>query len=277
MPAPNKGIVIVDFHTHTSESDGRLSPEALIAKVRGAGIDYFSITDHDTTAAYERHPEEFVPIAGRVIVGIEVSTHLAGRDVHLLAYGIPLGPSPLRDAIGDRETARWRRIENIIALLTAANVPLSTDDVRRETVGRIVNRKHVAEALVHAGHARDVVDAFDRYLGAGAVAYVPSTRLDPRDAIRAIRESGGVAVLAHPSRAGAAMLIEDLKRAGLAGLEVFYGAHEPHETERYRQTARELGLLMTAGSDFHEPTENRPAPGCDVEATDIEPFLKAVL
>ena len=269
--------MIVDFHTHTNESDGKLTPEALIDTTRRSGIDYISITDHDTIAAYERHPAAFAPIAGRVIVGMEVSTHDNGRDVHLLAYKIPLGPSPLRDAIGDREAQRWRRVERIVALLNAAGVTITVGDVGRQTAGKIVNRKHVADALVDGGRARNVADAFDRYLGAGAVAYVPSTALDPKRAIRAIRESGGVAVLAHPSRAGAAMMIEELARAGLQGLEALYAAHDSHEIDRYRKIALDLGLLVTAGSDFHEPTEKRPAPGCDVETRDIESFLAAVL
>jgi predicted metal-dependent phosphoesterase TrpH len=268
--------MIVDFHTHTTESDGLLSPEALVATIRRAGIDYFSVTDHDTTAAYEQHTDAFAPIARRVIVGMEISTHWDGKDVHLLAYGIPAGPSPLRALIGDREALRWRRVDTILAALNVLGVALSHDAVRRHTGGRIVSRAHVARALVEGKYARDTRDAFERFLGVGAPAYVPSTWLTPRDAIRGVRESAGVAVLAHPSRAGAATLVEELASFGLGGLEVFYGDHTPAEVEHYKQVAAHFRLVMTAGSDFHEPIAQRPAPGCDVEEEDIEAFLKLV-
>lgn len=269
--------MVVDFHTHTTESDGVLSPEALVESARRAGIDYLSVTDHDTTAAFERDPSPFAPIAGRVIVGMEVSTHSAGRDIHVLAYRVPLGGCPLREAIGDREASRWRRIRQITEALGRCGIQISDDDVRRQARGRIANRAHVARALVERSAARDVPDAFARYLGVGAPAYVPSTSLTPSAAIRAIRESGAIPVLAHPSRADAAREIPALAAAGLAGLEVYYAGHDPNETEHYRKLAREFGLVMSAGSDFHEPTQDRLAPGCDVDRSEIAPFLELIL
>ena len=269
--------MIVDFHLHTTESDGRLSPSELFDAVSAAGLDYFSVTDHDTTAAYLRYPDALAPLRRRLVIGMEVSTHVAGRDIHVLAYNVPLGDSPLRSLLGDRSSARRMRAAAILQRLHDQRIQLDPADVANEARGQSVGRAHIARALVARGFARDVDDAFERYLAAGASAYVPLTKLTPAAAVEAIRESGGVAAIAHPSRARADDLIEDLARCGMQAIEVFYPSHLPHDVARYRALASSLGLAMTAGSDFHEPTEGRPRPGCIVDDADIEPFLKLVL
>ena len=268
--------VLVDFHTHTTESDGHLSPEALTALFRTTGLDYVSVTDHDTLAAYERFPAAFAPLATRLIRGVEVSTHLDGRDVHMLAYNVPLGESPLREAIGDREALRRERAQRILDKLAQAGIALQTEDLAAQARGRMIGRAHIARAMVARGFARDTDDAFARYLGRAGAAYVPLTSLTPFAGIAAIRQSGAVAVLAHPSRGAAVELLPQLAQAGLQGLEVFYRTHEPHDIAYYKEAARAHGLVMTAGSDFHGPTPERPRPGMDVEPEDIEPFLRLI-
>jgi len=268
--------MIVDFHMHTTESDGVLSPRSLVDLVRMTGIDFVSITDHDTMSAYERQPEAFAAVERRLVRGLEVSSRSDGRDVHLLAYGVPLGSSPLRELIGDRSAARRHRAAQIIEKLNRLGIDIADHDVRRHAGGEMLSRAHVARALIKKGVVRDVDEAFERYLGRGAAAFVPIAAPSSPAVIAAIRESGGIAVLAHPSRGGAAASIDDLVEAGLQGLEVFYRAHDRNEVYHYRNIARDLKLVMTAGSDFHEPSERSPAPGCDVEEEDIEPFLKHV-
>lgn len=155
-------------------------------------------------------------------------------------------------------------------------MPVSTDDALGPESGRSVGRRHIATSLVRGGAVPDVQAAFDRYLGLGAPAYVPAAHVDTSVAIRAVRDGGGVAVMAHPSRGRAAACAPPLAKQGLQGLEVFYAAHEPHDVARYRELAGAHGLVMTAGSDFHEPTAARPRPGVSVAADDIEPFFELV-
>ncbi len=268
--------MLVDFHLHTDESDGDLAPEALALMLRHTGLDRVSITDHDTLAAYERHAAAFVPLAARLLRGVEVSTRAGERDVHLLAYGVARGPSPLTELLRDRGRLRRERVERIVEGLRSAGVTLTADEIRGQTAGSIVGRRHIARAMVARGDARDINDAFDRYLAPGACAFVPPVSPSPAQAIQAIRDSGAIAVLAHPSRNNAFELLPELVRSGLQGLEVFYGAHDPHETAHYKDVARRLRLVMTAGSDFHGPTAARPRPGMDVAPADIDGFLRLV-
>lgn len=270
-------MMMVDLHTHTTESDGFLSAPALVALVQHAGIDYFSITDHDTLAAYDRHPAALATLGSRLIRGMEVSSHAGGHDVHILAYGVGLGETPLSRLVAHRAAARRDRVTRILEKLAAAGIRLSEDDVARHARGAMVGRSHVARALVEAGHATGTDDAFRRFVGRSGLAFTPIEAPAASTAIAAIRESGGVSVLAHPSRGSVAALLPDLISSGLQGLEVFYAAHDASEIERYRTFAENANLAMTAGSDFHGASDDRRAPGCEVEARDLDPFLRLVI
>ncbi|MDQ6768211.1 MAG: PHP domain-containing protein [Candidatus Eremiobacteraeota bacterium] len=263
----------VDFHLHTTESDGVLEPSALLRTIASVGMDYFSITDHDTLSVYEHHAELLRKFGRRVICGIEVSTNTGDREIHILGYGVRLGPSQLRDVLGDRTQARRLRAERVVEKLCRHGTRISMNDVLRQCTGNMIGRPHIARALVDLGAARDVNDAFDRYLGSGCVAYVPVTTLSPVRAIRAINESGGISVLAHPTRNKAEELVDELAREGLRGIEAYSPSHSAHDAERFRALARRHKLVMTAGTDFHVPTEATPYPGVEVDAGDLVGFL----
>jgi len=264
----------VDFHLHTTESDGKLSPVELMRAVAAAGLDRFSITDHDTFAVYERHPAVFEPLSSRMVTGVEVSANTGEREVHILGYGMQRDAPPMQDILCDRTAVRRGRAERIVELLRSAGVPLTMDDVRGQAGNGMIGRPHIARALVQAGVARDISDAFDRYIGVGCVGYLPSSELKPAQAIRAINASGGVSVLAHPTRNQVEELLDELVRDGLMGIEAYSPSHTPHDTERFRTRARELGLVITAGTDFHVPTEANPKPGVDVLADELAGFFE---
>jgi predicted metal-dependent phosphoesterase TrpH len=268
------GFVNVDFHLHTTESDGKLSPVELMRAVAAAGLDRFSVTDHDTFAVYERHAEFFAPLSSRMVTGVEVSTNTGEREVHILGYGVRCDAPSMQDILCDRTAVRRGRAERIVELLRSAGVSISMDDVRRQAGNGMIGRPHIARALVQVGAARDISDAFDRYIGVGCVAFLPSSTIRPAQAIRAINESGGVSVLAHPTRNQAEELLEELVRAGLMGIEAYSPSHTPHDAERFRMRARDLGLVLTAGTDFHAPTEANPKPGVDVPADELASFLE---
>lgn len=263
----------IDLHLHTNESDGVLSPAALTQAVAASGLDYFSVTDHDTVAMYERHGSLLEKFGKRVITGVEVSTNTGEREVHILAYGMPVHASALREILLDRTQIRRMRAERIVHKLADQGVPISMEDVDLQAQGRMIGRPHIARALIALGVVPDISQAFDRYLGSGCTAFEPSTQLKPADAIRAINESGGIPVLAHPTRNAAVELIDDLLKAGLRGIEAYSTSHTVHDAQRFRSLAHERGLVMTAGTDFHGPTEATPLPGVEVDRADLEGFL----
>jgi predicted metal-dependent phosphoesterase TrpH len=263
----------VDFHSHTNASDGTLTPIELVAAMRARGVVIFSITDHDTLRAYEG-----LEVAGaRIIPGIEINTTWRGNDVHVLGYGLPLGPSPLVATLEKNRHARLDRMRRMVAQLRGAGYDISEADVVAESgSGHAIGRPHVAKALVRAGLVGDVDTAFRRLLGSNGPGYVPSLHITPMEAIEVIARSGGVPVLAHPGRLKDETIIDDLVAAGLVGLEVFYATHSANQTAHYRSTANRLGLVMTAGSDFHDARWNGRQVGMDVDEDDVRAFLDLV-
>jgi predicted metal-dependent phosphoesterase TrpH len=266
--------MLVDFHSHTTESDGTLSPSELVAAMRSRGVEIFSISDHDTLGAYDRIEE--TPGLRRV-TGVEINTNYRGNEVHILGYGFPLGPTELRGVLETNRRERTARARRMVGALQASGCELSFEDVLEgggdETP---LGRPHVARALVRAGFASDIEGAFRNFLAPGKAGYVPFAHITPQGAIEAIARSGGVPVLAHPGRLKDVEIIDELSQAGLVGLEVFYPTHQPGQVAQFRAVAARLGLVMTGGSDFHDARWNGRTVGMDVERADIEPFLELV-
>jgi len=263
----------VDFHAHTRESDGTLTPAELVGKMRARGVHWCSITDHDTTRAYDGLDAPGL----RMIPGIEINTTWDGSEVHVLGYGIKTGPSPLADVIERNRAHRRNRIDTMVAGLSRAGYPLTVEQVLAESGGgHALGRPHVAKALVRNGLMPDVQSCFTELLSRGKPGYAPSLHITPREAVDVVRRSGGVAVLAHPGRLKDEAILDDLAEQGLAGLEVFYPTHSTQQVAHYRATARRLGLVMTAGSDFHDERWNVRGVGMDVDEADVRPFLDLV-
>lgn len=243
----------VDLHTHTTASDGSLRPSDLVKQAAAAGIDVLAVTDHDTLGGLEEAEQEAARSGVRVIAGLELSVLHDGRTLHFLCYGFDTESRALEQltAMADSRTARARCI---IDALAALGKPVEWTRVRENAAG-LIGRPHIAAALVEAGHARDIGDAFDRYLGEGRPAYRDSGRLDAPAAIRLIREAGGEAALAHPlsprSNLDLDRLLPALLAAGLTGIEVFHPEHDPTATGRLERLAAEEKLWWCGGSDFH--------------------------
>jgi 3',5'-nucleoside bisphosphate phosphatase len=265
--------LIVDFHSHTLESDGTLSPAELVGRMRARGVSWFSITDHDTTRAYDA-----LEAPGcRVIPGIEINTTWDGSDVHILGYGIATGPSPLAEVIERNRSHRRTRIDTMVDGLNRAGYPVTVEQVLAESNGgHALGRPHVAKALVRNGMIRDVQTAFNELLSHGKAGYAPSLHITPLEAIEVVRSSGGIPVLAHPGRLKDEAILDVLAGQGLAGLEVFYPTHSTQQTAHYREKAARFGLVMTAGSDFHDERWNTRGVGVDVDEADVRPFLDLV-
>lgn len=241
--------------------------------MRARGVSWFSITDHDTTRAYDA-----VDAPGQhVVPGIEINTTWNGSDVHILGYGIPTGPSPLADVLERNRSSRRARIDVMVGALNRAGYPITVDEVLAESGGgHALGRPHVAKALVRRGIVRDIDAAFRDLLSAGKPGYAPSHHITPLEAIEVVRASGGIPVLAHPGRLRDDGIVDALAERGLVGLEVFYPSHTTQQTAYFREKAARFGLVMTAGSDFHDERWNTRGVGMDVDEADVRPFLDLV-
>ena len=268
--------MLVDFHSHTLESDGTLTPVELTAAMRKRGVEIFSVTDHDTLGAYDA-------LAGAghhttLVTGVELNTTYRGNEVHVLGYGFPVDDPSILEAIANNRAERRRRSEKMAAQLRAGGYDLSFADVLAEagSDASALGRPHVARALIRKGYARDIDSAFRELLTPGKPGYVPQTYLRPQDAVALVARAGGVPVLAHPGRLKDESIVEELVDAGLAGIETFYPTHDANMTAHFRELARHYGLVMTAGSDFHDARYNARGVGMDVASEDIAPFLELV-
>jgi 3',5'-nucleoside bisphosphate phosphatase len=255
-------------------SDGTLTPQELSDFMGERGVEVFSISDHDTLGAYGA----FEPPAGaRVITGIEINTTWRKNEVHVLGYGVPLGPSPINELLEYNQEQRRLRAVTMVERLREAGYPLTIEDVIKESGGaHAMGRPHVAKALVRLGIVDSVDGAFREALVPGKPGYVPQIYTTPEHAIETIAAAGGFPVLAHPGRLKDRIIIEELVGHGLRGLEVFYPLHDAQDTREFRETAKRYGLVMTAGMDFHDIRYHTKGVGMEVDEADIAPFLDLV-
>ncbi|GGF85206.1 PHP-like protein [Paenibacillus albidus] len=246
-----------DLHTHTQASDGMQPPAENVRLAREKGLAAVAITDHDTVAGIAEALEAGRTYGITVVPGVEISTRAGGKDIHVLGYYIDPDDPLLRSRLADLRNTRNQRNEAILAKLRALGIEITLPRViaglgRELKPDESVGRPHIADELVRLGAAKDMRDAFDRYLAEGAAAFVSPPRITPEEAAKWINEAGGAAVLAHPGLYGDDGLVRDIvQRSGLAGMEVYHSDHGPAEEERYLAMAKEFGLAVTGGSDFH--------------------------
>ncbi|NOU95233.1 PHP domain-containing protein [Paenibacillus sp. LMG 31456] len=249
-------MLYADLHTHTTASDGTQPSSENVRLALKAGLAGIAITDHDTVAGIDEALAAGTQYDITVIPGVEISTVSEGQDIHVLGYWIdhtnPLllqRLSSLRDVREQRNMMMLERLNELGLQITMEDVLASLQASKKadETIGR----PHIADALLKKGYVASMAEAFERYLGKGAAAYVNPPRIEPLTAIEWIREAGGVPVLAHPGLYNLDKLIPQLTEVGLAGLEVYHSDHTPEQEKHYRAIAEQLGLIMTGGSDFH--------------------------
>ncbi len=251
----------IDLHTHSTASDGLHTPAELVRLAREAGLDLIGLVDHDTTGGLAEAQAAGARLGVTVIPGVEINTDLrGGGEAHVLGYYVSPDDPALAAALGALREARERRGERMVNRLRAAGLAISWERVR-ELAGGAVGRPHVARALIEAGYATDVPDAFARYLSRGQIGYIPRYKLAPEDAIRVIRAARGVPVLAHPSSIPdlEERVLPELVAAGLEGLECYYGQYDEATVARLLALAARFGLIATGGSDYHGPNMH-PTP-----------------
>lgn len=242
-----------DLHLHTTASDGRLKPEEIVRLAVRVGLDVIAITDHDSvdgivpalTAAHDLPHLTIIP-------GVEINTDVPGGEVHILGYFIDYTDQNLAAALQGLRNSRQGRASKMISKLSALGIDIEWDRVQELAQGGSLGRPHIAQALLERGYVNSVKEAFDRYIGRGGPAYVEREKVTPMEAVRLVANARGLPVLAHPADIGGLdALVPELKRAGLVGIEVYYGNYTPDVVDRLLKIAELYGLVPTGGTDYH--------------------------
>lgn len=261
----------IEMHCHTDHSDGILSVSALLDRAVEAGITHIAISDHDNVDAY---PEalEIAPDGLAVLPAVELSTTMDGRDVHMLGYFLDMGYEPLLDEMERCRSSRANRTKAIIERLEADGYPISVGCF--EEKGLALNRSNIARVLFEQGATSYVDEAFDTLIGRGKPYFEPRKDIDSLLALRLLLEAGGVPVIAHPAHYGVVDLIEPLHEQGLMGIECYHSEQSPAESEMLEAMARELGMIVTGGSDYHGDAMHPSVLGGNQPSeADIDVFL----
>ena len=241
-----------DLHSHTTCSDGILSPTDLVKKASDTGLSYLSITDHDTMEAHRLLNDEDIPAGLQIIPGIELSCTEGRREVHILGYYLDPQNEILMEYEETFRNDRKRRAEVIVNKLNGLKVGITMDDVMEKAGTGNIGRPHIAAALVDRGDVNDIQHAFDRYLDKGKPAFAARAMFSISEATQLIKQAGGVAVVAHPQRHFSnPRQFLTLIAAGIDGVEAYHPSHWPTTIDHYRSMAFQHELLVTGGSDFH--------------------------
>lgn len=241
----------VDLHLHTIASDGTLTPEQLVDYASSKGYRAIAVTDHDSWESIGAAAALGSRVGLEVIPGIELSTNLDEREIHVLGYFIDHNDRVFQAKIAQFKQARIERATRIVEKLSSMGVRVQLARVLEIAGGGSVGRPHVARALQELGYVGSVDEAFSRYIGAGCPAYVGKDFLTPGESFALIHEAGGLAFFAHPGIEGADELIDGFIAEGLDGIEVWHSKHSPVQARHYQELAARRKLLVSGGSDFH--------------------------
>lgn len=264
----------IDLHTHSDRSDGTDSPTELMQNAAAAGLDVIAITDHDSTEGWKEAGKAARKVGITLVHGIEISTKLDGKSVHLLGYEFDPANRPLVAELRNVLDGRNSRLPATLERLRAVGIDIEAKDVRKwSSNAAAMGRPHVADALVELGVVKNRDEAFERYLTPGKPAYVDRYAADLPAAIGLVKAAGGKAVLAHPwSRGSHRVLTRDrigsLVDAGLDGIEVDHNDHTAEDRAALRQIARDLGIVQTGSSDYHGTGKIGFDLGCHTTARD---------
>ncbi len=247
---------LIDLHTHSTASDGSLSPSELIDYAVQKRLAAVALTDHDTVSGLTEARDRALQRKIEFVPGLEISVKYDKGTMHILGYYIEWEMPFLDQALKELQEARKRRNPLMIKRLNELGVHITMDEVRDASGGGQIGRPHMAKVMVEKGYAKSIDDAFERYLKKNGPAYIEKSRLDMASAIDLIRKAGGVPVLAHPFTLNIdieslEIFIRRLKKLGLVGIEAYYSEHTTSQIDDYLDLARRYDLIVTGGSDFH--------------------------
>ncbi|HEV2294829.1 MAG TPA: PHP domain-containing protein [Tepidisphaeraceae bacterium] len=252
----------VELHCHSTASDGTLTPTEVVELATRSGLSAVALTDHDTVAGVSEAASAAKSAGIDFLPGIEISAdYPSPGTLHILGYGVDAQDPKLQRLTDELIAGRDNRNPRIVAKLNEMGVAVTMQEWEDEAKGSVLGRPHLAAILHRKGYVSSIKQAFDKYIGQGAPAYVDKERLTPREAIERIRASGGVPVLAHPVQlrtendAQLERVVKHLLDLGLVGLEVIHSDHDAQLVEKYTRLADRFGLIKTGGSDFHGSTK----------------------
>ncbi|WP_341706973.1 PHP domain-containing protein [Halopseudomonas sp.] len=256
--------MIVDLHMHSTASDGSLSPDVLMQRVKEAGVDLVALTDHDCIDGQEQAAATAKALGVRWVSGVEMSAQWFGNTLHILGYGFDLSAPAMVNALAAVREGRWSRAQQISDRLAGKRMPGAFDGavaVQQAAGGDVSQppgRPHFAEWMVQAGHVRDHGEAFRKWLGAGKLGDIRQHWPTLAEVVGQIRAAGGMAVIAHPwhynlTRSKLRALLREFAGAGGRGIEVVNGKQPVDQVAYLGKLAVEFGFLASCGSDFHNP------------------------
>lgn len=252
----------VDFHMHTTHSDGTYSPEELMRACRDKNLVCVSVTDHDTMSSFEVCESEAQKLGIELVSGIEISAVFEPGTMHILGYFLDPNHPELKTAIEDIQQVRRDRNLSMIRKLNEAGIDITLEEVLKEALGDVsadikqIGRPHFAKVLVKKKAVKSSQEAFQKYLGKGCAAYLDTQKLTPEEAVYLINRAGGIASIAHPKQMkmddnSLEKEIKKLADLGLGGLEVYNSCQDIEENAVYLKMAKRYNLVPTGGSDFH--------------------------
>ncbi|MDP6125368.1 MAG: PHP domain-containing protein [Candidatus Latescibacteria bacterium] len=243
---------MIDLHIHSTLSDGRDTPEGIVACVCRLGLKAFAITDHDSVKSLAMARKALPSSDGPILVsGVEISAFEGTSDIHVLGYHFDDKDHTFVEALAHLRDRRKARAQDIVAHLNQLGLNLTYSDVLTAANGAAVTRPHIAQALLKSGLVNSYGAAFRDYLANGRPACVPHQTISPKEAIQLIHNAGGVAILAHPGATGRDELIRSMVHSGLDGLEVWHPYHCQAMIRFYKRLAIKYSLKPTGGSDTH--------------------------
>ncbi len=266
-------MALVDLHLHTTNSDGTLTPSELVRLCASNGLRVISVSDHDSTEGLSEAREAAREFPGlELIPGVELSTDVPGAEVHLLGYFVDEEDAGFQRTLRGFREGRVDRARAMVERLNAMGLRISWDRVREIAGEASIGRPHIAQALVEAGYVRYSRDAFDRYIGRNGEAYVERPNVTPVDAVGILAANGALPVMAHPTYyddasqegddRGLRHALEELKEAGLVGMEVHYKDYSSDQVARLAALADRLDLIPCGGTDYHAlGNPGEPEPG----------------
>lgn len=249
---------MIDLHVHTTASDGQFSPSQIIQMAVDKGLSRIAITDHDTAAGLEEAKAAAQELKINFVAGTELNISFPTGEFHLLGLGFTNISPSLNEIFEDLVKSRQKRNENIISKMQKDGVQISLEEVQKDYPDTILGRPHFAAELVKKKVVKNRQMAFDKYLAKGRPWYVDRVGANLDQAIVAIKESGGLPVVAHPmslylSWGKLPETLQNFYERGVAGIEAYHPGARMTECLRLEELARKIGLLVTAGSDFHGP------------------------
>ena len=240
----------IDLHMHSNLSDGAYEPTELVRKAYNAGLSIISLTDHDSINGIKDALSYGKELGVEVINGLEISTDIDDKEVHLLAYFVDIENDELTKYLSFFRDERFHRAKRMVQKLRNLGLNISLDDVLERAKNSAIGRPHIAYTMVDLGLIKDYYEAFEKYIGDYGPAFERKIHVSPQSALKLINDAGGLSFIAHPGYMKESILI-NLIKAGIDGIEVIHPSHNENQISFYRGIVNQYCLLESGGSDFH--------------------------